>query len=127
LKYAEHAEQVALIQWAVLAQLPSADDVETGSSVASLLFAVPNGGRRNLREAARLKMEGVKAGVWDLFLPLARRGRHGLWLELKSPKGVMSPEQRRWGAAMTSAGYETVVCRSFDQARAAIESYLGMR
>lgn len=114
------------MQWAALAQLPRADDVEPGSSVASFLFAVPNGGRRNIREAGRLKAEGVKAGVWDLFLPLARRGRHGLWLELKSPTGSMSAEQRHWGARMEAAGYEAAVCRSFEQARAAIEAYLDL-
>ena len=41
---------------------------------AQLLFHVPNGGKRNAAEAAHLKRQGVKAGVPDLFLPVARGG-----------------------------------------------------
>ena len=62
----EHQEQKALIQWARLNQqrFPELD----------LLFAIPNGGLRNIRVARKLKSEGVKPGVSDLFLPVARKG-----------------------------------------------------
>lgn len=48
-----------------------------------LCFAIPNGGHRNKATAGKLKAEGVKAGVPDLFLPVARHGYHGLFVELK--------------------------------------------
>jgi hypothetical protein len=50
--------------------------------VLKLLYAVPNGGDRNLRVPRKLKAEGVMAGVADLCLPAARRGYHGLYLEI---------------------------------------------
>ena len=71
----EHDEQVALFQWAELN--------EGAMPELALLFAVPNGGYRPMTTAAQLKAEGVKAGVPDVCLPVARGRFHGLWLELK--------------------------------------------
>ena len=62
---AEHREQVKLFAWAEWERI---DRPELG-----LLFAVPNGGRRDAVTGARLKAEGVKAGVPDVWLPVARR------------------------------------------------------
>ena len=36
------------------------------------MFRIPNGGSRHPAEAARLKAQGVKAGVPDLCIPVAR-------------------------------------------------------
>ena len=52
----------------------------------NLLYHVPNGGSRNEIEAANLKRQGVKAGVPDLALPVARKGYHGLYIEMKFGK-----------------------------------------
>jgi hypothetical protein len=54
----EHNLQVDCVQWFSL-QYPS---------LRGRLFAVPNGGHRSKTEAARLKAEGVVAGVSDLIL-----------------------------------------------------------
>ena len=48
-----------------------------------LIFHIPNGGSRNTLEAANLKRQGVKAGVPDLCLPVARQNYHGLYIEMK--------------------------------------------
>ena len=66
----EAEEQAALFRWALLSRgrIPELD----------LLFHIPNGGSRHPREAANLKRQGVKAGVPDLFLPIARGKYHGL-------------------------------------------------
>lgn len=122
----EHQSQAALITWAQLARVPEADDVEPGARVADYLFAVPNGGFRTPVTAIKLKAEGVKPGVWDLMLPLPRRGMHGLWVEMKAAAGRLSPEQVEWGNKMQLAGYDLVVCRSVDDAMAAIKSYLDL-
>ena len=54
------------------------------------IFAIPNGGARNVVTAAKLKAEGVLAGVPDLCVPMARCGFHGLYIELKNgKKGVV--------------------------------------
>src|SRR5262245_64718583 len=52
---------------------------------ARLCFAIPNGGARDVITAGRLKAEGVRAGVPDVCLPVARAGYHGLFLEVKRP------------------------------------------
>ena len=37
----------------------------------------------DLKEAMNLKRQGVKAGVLDIFLPVARKDKHGLWIAMK--------------------------------------------
>ena len=82
----EHEEQVALMR---LVEMHKGRWPELG-----MLFAVPNGGDRNMLVAKKLKAEGVKKGVPDLCLPLPRGGYHGLYIEMKRQKnGRISPEQ----------------------------------
>ena len=59
------------------------------------VFAVPNGGSRNVIEAANLKAQGVMAGVSDLILLLPHKV---YFIELKNPngKGRQSPAQREF-------------------------------
>lgn len=80
-----------------------------------LYFAVPNGGKRNLLEAVRMKRLGIRPGIPDLVLiPKA-----GPWcfIELKSPKGVQSEAQREWAAKLERFNCVTRVCRSLDEVR----------
>lgn len=112
----EHSEQVALMQWAELAQ--------AHRPLLGLLYAVPNGGQRHPAIAAKLKKEGVKRGVPDLHLPVARCGLHGLYLELKAADGRLSTEQKRWRDMLVAQGYGVAVVYGFEQARAVLEDYL---
>ena len=115
------------MQWASLVRLPDdCGDVEPGAVVADYLFAIPNGGFRTKTTAGKLKAEGVKPGVWDLLLPLARCGWHALWLEMKAPDGRPSPEQLHWGDKMQRAGYGLAVCYSVDHAIREIKAYLDL-
>lgn len=112
----EHAHQVTLIQWFDV-QYP---DLR--------IFAIPNGGQRNKLVAHKLKLEGVRPGVPDLFLPVARGAYHGLFIEMKAPEGGrVSKEQKDWIEWLNGAGYKAVVCKGFDEARAAIEEYLALQ
>ncbi|WP_129240870.1 VRR-NUC domain-containing protein [Achromobacter veterisilvae] len=88
------------------------------------LFHVPNGGLRHAVEAAKMKGQGVKPGVPDLCLPVPRFGCPGLWIEMKTANGRVSPNQKDWIAYLKGAGYRVVVCRSFDDARAVLLDYL---
>ena len=72
-------------------------------------FAVPNGGKRNAREAARMKMMGVRPGVPDLCLLFP--GGRTIFLELKAPKGKLSPHQADWIKATNAMGYTTLIVR----------------
>ena len=120
----ESAEQKTLFEfWALAAgsrfNLPEA-----------VLFAVPNGGRRDVITAARLKAEGVRAGVPDVMLAVARGGYHGLFLELKrrsnagSAKGRVSTSQKDVHEKLTEQGYRVVVAHGAQEAINAICDYL---
>lgn len=112
----EHEEQAALMRWAWL--------TESARPELRLLFAIPNGGHRHRAVAVRMKAEGVRPGVPDLCLPVARGGWHGLFIELKTRRGRPSRRQRGWITALRSNGYRVEICLGWERARAVIESYL---
>ena len=89
-----------------------------------LLFHVPNGGRRNAREAAFLKSEGVTAGIPDLFLAEGRHGFHGLFIEMKAGKNTATPAQKEMMGRLGRAGYLCAVCRSFEEFQIEVMKYL---
>lgn len=94
----------------------------------ALLYHCPNGGSRNKIEAARLKGQGVKAGVPDVFLPVPKGGYHGLYIEMKKQHGgTVSPEQKEWIANLREQGYRVEVCKGFQSAADVIEAYMEER
>ena len=89
------------------------------------LLHVPNqGSHGSPRTGAVLKAMGVRAGAPDYFLAVPAKGFHGLWIEAKSPKGRLSPEQIEFLDIQRRAGYGVAVVRSTDEARMAVDSYL---
>ena len=81
------------------------------------IIAVPNGGWRDIKTAARLKAEGVVKGVPDLFIPEWR-----FWIEMKRQKGgVASEEQKNWLAYLNSIGYTAIICHGADAAMEAAQ------
>ena len=92
-----------------------------------LLFAVPNGGQRNVIVAAKLKAEGVVAGVSDLLLFVPNRDYHALCIEMKSAKGRQTENQKAWQKEVEKQGYKYVVCRSLDEFINIINDYLNGR
>lgn len=91
----------------------------------ALIYHVPNGGARDGRTGARLKMQGVRAGVPDLVLPVARRSYHGLYLELKRPGGRTSELQTWWLAQLRQQGYDCAVVIGWAHAARHVLWYLG--
>ena len=115
----EQSEQMALIQWA--------EYNRAAYPQLRLLHHIPNGGSRMKAEAGRLKAMGVKAGVPDLFLPVARGGFHGLYIELKRlESGKASAVQRRWMEALRAEGYAVELCRGWVAASEKILDYLNL-
>lgn len=112
----EDEEQIWLFSWAKLntAKYPELE----------LMHHVPNGGKRSKAEAARFKAMGVKRGVSDIFLPVARGGYHGLYIELKAKDGRAEKEQKDWIAAVRMQGYCGAVCYGGELAANLVESYL---
>lgn len=116
----EHEQQCALIKW-------RDDQVKLGRMLElDLLFAIPNGGKRGKGTAGKLRAEGVKAGVSDLFLPVARRGFHGLFIEMKAENGKTTPLQEAFLLDIDEQGYMTAVCYSANDAILILENYLGV-
>lgn len=112
----EDEEQIAVMSWAAL--------MEGRYPELRLLHHIPNGGKRGKREAAIFKAMGVKAGVPDLFLPCAREGYHGLYVEMKALDGRPSKAQLEMLKALSGQGYRCVVCHGADETRRVIEDYL---
>lgn len=120
----EHANQAALFIWASL------PDVRQRFPELRLMYAIPNGGARDPATAGRLKAEGVKSGVPDVCLPVARHGCHGLYIELKRPAGkrgragATSENQDRWIADLIAEGYGACSCVGWETARNVLVQYL---
>lgn len=112
----EHQEQAALMAWAALAvrQCPELE----------LLFAVPNAGKRTPRQGTRMRQEGLKRGVPDLHLPVARNGAAGLWIEMKRGAAKPTAEQLRWHGLLRAQGHRVEICRSAQEGILLLREYL---
>jgi hypothetical protein len=112
----EATEQETLIQWCGWQQGKYPE--------LKLIYHIPNGGSRNTLEAANLKRQGVKAGVPDLCLPVARNGFHGLYIEMKYGRNKTTDSQDEWLEALKEQGYFTTVCYGAEEAERIIARYL---
>ena len=89
----EHEEQAGLVQW-FRARFPMV-----------LIFAIPNGEKRSISVARRLKAEGVTPGVPDLFVPEWR-----LWIEMKRREGGrLSQDQKSMIRYLEGIGQTVIV------------------
>ncbi len=90
------------------------------------LIAIPNGGSRHPLEGARLKREGVVAGVADLQLLVAKKGFYSLFIEMKTPSKAsrQQPTQKAWQAVVEAQGYGYIVCRGLEEFMDIINNYL---
>jgi hypothetical protein len=98
-----------------------------------VIFAIPNGGLRGAREAARMKGTGTLAGVADLFVMKSAWKRvdmydswlcHGLFIEMKACKNGLTEAQQTFRIEAMNAGYGHVVCRSVDEFMQVVNEYL---
>lgn len=113
----EGEEQAFLFTWARFA-------TQTYPEL-SLLFHIPNGGSRHPAEAVNLKRQGVRKGVPDIFLPVARGGYHGLFVELKRKNGGrVQAEQMNWIQELNAQGYLALVVRGGDRAIDLLTKYI---
>lgn len=95
----EGAEQAAFVEWFRL-QYPG-----------TLIFAIPNGAylagdaKARARQMARLKWEGLVAGIPDLSIP-----EWSMWIEFKRVKGgVVSENQKTVCGYLRSIGQTVIV------------------
>ena len=117
MNHLESNEQISLFQWAKLAQGQHPE--------LKLLHAIGNGnGRTSVIQGARMKREGVLAGVSDIFLPVSWGGYHGLYIELKVKGNTTTPSQKWWIAETSKQGYYSTVCFGWIEAKEIIARYL---
>lgn len=101
----EHEEQVRFVEW-FRTKYPSV-----------LIFAIPNGGIRNIVTATKLKAEGVESGIPDLYIP-----EWHTWIEMKRIKnGKLSPAQKEKIAYLESIGDHVIVGLGWEKAKQELE------
>ena len=149
----EHEHQRELFSWAACAQRYGIEEslmwvlqeprtikrdngrlrgllTDRGDSRLVWLHSIPNSGHGKKGTAgavrgARMKAEGLKPGVADVFLPLPCGGYHGLYLELKKAGGRLQPEQREFADYVREQGYSWFVATGYWDAIHTILCYLG--
>lgn len=118
----EHSIQTAFFCWINLVKIPGTEWVH----------AIPNGGERNKVTAGKMKAEGARSGVWDVFLPAPTAAYHGLYIEFKTPEhrnhrnGGLKPNQMEFGQWAHVRGYRMRVCYTWREAAMALCEYLGV-
>lgn len=95
-------------------------------ALKNLFFAIPNGGIRSKIEAGIMQAEGVLPGVPDLFLayPRPQKKLYGLFVEVKSSKGRVTPYQRYMHNVLETMGYKCVVIRNIDEFIKEVNDYI---
>lgn len=112
----EAEEQEALFVWA---EYQAATHPEL-----KLLYHIPNEGKRSASFGAALRRQGLKKGVPDLCLPVARGKYHGLYVEMKAGRNTPTVDQIRWLDALERQGYHAVWCSGWERAKEEISEYL---
>jgi len=112
MNYPESEEQKTVIEWCRWNKYPF-----------DRIYAIENERKANPQQSSRRKAMGVRSGVSDLFLPIARQGHHGLYIEMKSKKGTVSKSQEQFIKEVLSEGYIACVCYSADDAIRVLQDY----
>ena len=113
LKRTESQEQEVVIKYCDYKRIP--------------IFHIPNGGSRNRIEAANLKRQGVKAGVPDLMLPVAKQGYNGLFIEMKVGYNKPTDNQLKWARILSKNGYLVKTCWGAEEAINLITNYMYLK
>ena len=113
---------------------------EAGHPELRWLHHVPNGGWRRKTVAAKLKAEGVRAGVHDYCWPFRRPVQvpavvlepgsrvefySGLYIELKAGENTATKEQREFADFVRAQGFKVVFARGWEEAWRAVCQYAG--
>lgn len=113
----EHHEQAAFFDLLALEQRHTPE--------LKWVYAIPNGGLRDKGTGAKMKREGTKAGVFDIFAPIPRFGCPGFFIEMKYGANDTTREQKEFRKFVVSQGYRANVYWSAVDAFQALMTYLG--
>jgi len=113
----EHLKQVHVFRWAKLNERKYPE--------LACLFAIPNQSNRGVKSGAKMKAEGLRAGLPDICLPVPRRAYNALWIEMKRhAKLKPTAVQLEWHERLSQNGGCVVVCYTTDGAIKTITDYL---
>lgn len=119
--FSESKEQEYLFQWKIGIGIRRWPELRW-------LHAVPNGmAASSIYAAKAMRQQGMTKGIPDIFLPVARRGYHGLYIEMKRSNGRqsdLSPEQKECLMFLQQQGYQALVAFGWRDAVKMIEEYL---
>lgn len=76
-----------------------------------IIFSVPNGGTRNIKEALLLKATGVVAGVSDLIVI---KQNEIIFVEVKTDIGNQSKQQKDFQQKVQKLGFKYILVRSLE-------------
>lgn len=102
-----------------------AEQAARGDDRYRCIFSIPMGGARDKVTGARMKAEGARAGVPDIFVAVPAQGKHGLFIEMKVDGGTLSKLQEVWRERLLEQGYGYAVCYTVDDAIGLLEGYFG--
>jgi hypothetical protein len=108
----EHAEQSAFMTWCL--KTPELENA----------FAIPNAGKRGYALANYMRAEGMRRGVPDVFIPVARGGFYGLFIEFKRRGRRPDEAQQEWAQRLNKAGYLVELAYSCDEGIKITQAYM---
>lgn len=110
----EHQLQKSFFEWLQL-QYPD---------IFKVTFAIPNAAKRSFVTAAKLKEEGLKSGVPDVFIAKPAGGLSGLFIEFKVKPNSCTEKQAEMIKLFNANGYLAIVCFDIDSAMQLLSQYL---
>lgn len=108
----EADEQIAVIEYCELLGIP--------------VYHIPNEGKRSVWAGANLKRQGLRKGVPDLCVPVARGKYHSLYIEMKADGGKIAPSQAEWIGTLRSQGMFAAVCYGAGSAIELVRRYMAL-
>ena len=110
--HSEDWHQKQLIQWA------------RKFGWGQFLYHIPNESIGGIKWVTRNRQMGCRKGVPDLCLPIPMSGYHGLYIELKTDRGRLNEDQKRWLKNLSAMGYRTKCCRGWKEAAKVLAEYM---
>ena len=106
----EADEQITVVEYCELLGIP--------------VYHIPNEGKRSVYAGANLKRQGLRRGVPDLCIPVARGKYHSLYIEMKTKDGKATQAQADWIHLLRGQGMCAFVCYGADDAMTLIDEYM---
>lgn len=113
----EEKEQTTFFRWLGYAH----------PNLRKVVYAIPNGGSRNIFEAYNMKLAGVTAGIPDVNVDIpAKDGKyHGLRLEFKVKGRKCTPIQQDIHEALRAQNYRVETVYSWIEAQKVFSTHCG--